>query len=222
MYSLAIKNPWQWKAALFHSKIFSGWILLPNNHRLIIFGHTHIIVLIHVMVYPKVLYSSPPKKKLKRFGFTTTVFLAYTWLVVEKNTLKNKPKSLGMIVRLKHVEIISCPIWEGLYFTQIITNLITSKYIYNILWLVCPYTFSIQSLAEICAMSKSIIIPGWTTQAALCSKSCEAQPEHGEHQLTHHAALARFRAGNGSWVRWIPCLGLGPRIFHSRGCGFFI
>ena len=62
-------------------------------------------------------------------GFTTPVYLAYPWLVVEKTTLKNVLRSLGMIVRLKHVEIISCPIWEGLYYTQIITNLITSIYI---------------------------------------------------------------------------------------------
>lgn len=203
MYSLAIKNFWQWKATFCHSKIFSGWVLLPNNHRLIIFGHTHIIVLIRVMMYPKVLYSSPSNKKLKMVGFTTPVFLAYTWLVVEKNTLKNKPKSLGMIVRLKHVEIISCPIWEGLSNTQIITNLITSIYIYNILWLVCPYTFSIQSLAQMCAMSIHLSSsPGGPRR----QQSCKAQPEHGEHQLTHHAALARrFRAAEGSTgLRWIP------------------
>ena len=148
------------KKTTWHPNIFFGWISPPFGGKPLALDNL-IIVLIHVMLYPKVLYSSPPKKKLKMVGLTTPVFLAYPWLVVEKTTLKNVLRSLGMIVRLKHVEIISCPIWEGLYYTHIITHLITSIYIlYNILWLVCPYTFSIQSLAEICAMSIHLSSPG--------------------------------------------------------------
>ena len=76
------------------TQILFGWIPPPFGGKPLALDNL-IIVLIHIMLYPKVLYSSP-QKKLKMVGFTTPVFLAYTWLVVEKNTLKNKPKSLGM------------------------------------------------------------------------------------------------------------------------------